>query len=58
VGRSIGPISLHNAIEEGEFCEPDCERVRRGVSEQEIDALFEELGFLEVFEGLAPSPFE
>jgi hypothetical protein len=37
---------------------PDCERVRRGVSEQEIGALFEELGFVEVFEGLAPSPFE
>jgi Ca2+-binding RTX toxin-like protein len=37
---------------------PDCERVRRGVSEQEIDELFAELGFVEVFEGLAPSPFE
>jgi Ca2+-binding RTX toxin-like protein len=37
---------------------PDCERVRRGVSEQEIEELFVELGFVEVFEGLAPSPFE
>jgi Ca2+-binding RTX toxin-like protein len=35
----------------------DCERVRRGpTSEQEIDALFVELGFRKVDEGLAPDP--
>jgi len=35
----------------------DCERVRRGpTSEQEIDALFVELGFRKVDEGLPPDP--
>ena len=38
---------------------PDCERVRRGpAAEQELAEMFEELGFAEVLEGLAPSPFE
>jgi hypothetical protein len=38
---------------------PDCERVGRGpAAEEELAAMFEELGFVEVFEGLAPSPFE
>jgi hypothetical protein len=38
---------------------PDCERVTRGPTpEQEIDELFAELGFGEVFEGLAPDPLE
>ena len=35
----------------------DCEKVRRGhTPEQEIDALFVELGFEEVIEGLPPDP--
>ena len=38
---------------------PDCERVRRGpAAEQELAEMFEELGFVEVLEGLAPSPLE
>ncbi len=38
---------------------PDCERVRREFfSDEELDELFVRLGFVEVFKGLAPSPFE
>jgi Ca2+-binding RTX toxin-like protein len=47
------------AADTKDLAAPDCERVRRGPNaEQELDALFEELGFVAVFEGLAPSPFE
>ena len=36
---------------------PDCERVRRGPAvHEELEEMFEELGFVEVFEGLAPFP--
>jgi Ca2+-binding RTX toxin-like protein len=38
------------AADRKDLVAPDCERVRRGVSQQEIGALFEELGFVEVFE--------
>jgi Ca2+-binding RTX toxin-like protein len=35
----------------------DCERVRIGpAAHEELEEMFEELGFVEVFEGLAPDP--
>jgi hypothetical protein len=35
----------------------DCERVRIGpAAHEELWEMFEELGFVEVFEGLAPDP--
>ena len=37
----------------------DCERVRIGPAvHEELEEMFVELGFVEVFEGLAPSPLE